>query len=1034
MIRLRSLGESVIQVRDIRVGPESEVLFGALLYLLVARGRQIPRSVLIELFWPGPDENASRHCARQLLYRLRQIGVPLEGDNGSVAISLPNAELDYEALLAADEPDAVMGRSAIVFLPGYAPRLSPRFDEWLEEHREHVHGRLRKTLLRRVKEARSEARWSDVEMLARQCLSCDPLNEEATLALAEATALGGGKAQALAIIDRYLRELGPDSRDIRIPATVLRRRIVDQLPGPALSGTTETQFVGRDASVAMLNELLRSARSSVGRACVIEGVAGIGKSRLAAEVSAAAALQGVNVRRVICQESDRERPLSAFADLVPTLLSLRGAAGCSPESLGFLRRLTEHDAKATQPSESAREAEFLAAQIRQSLFDLMDAVAAERTLMLVVENAHRLDPTSWKVFREMFEWVRTRQVLVVLTMREVPAGVLGESALDGTVLRHRLGPLSDADASTVFTTFIERHGTAVLEAHRAWCVRIAEGSPFYLRELASHWLTTRETESLPPSLSALIDARLSSISAKAMRVLQACVGFGKNASLSRIARALEYPRYELIDALEELERGGFIVAAGSGISCRHDILSDAAAARLTTSAQRLLHHTIGVILEDDAETTQSTGLLWDCARHWYLAGDSSRALTLARRCADHLLDLGLAREADAILSEAIEYCRFPEDEIPLLALRSRALHQMAQWNSLASVVGRLEVLRSATTPVSPGHCAEEFMLLEAQWKLSVDLRLLLTQSMRCVDDVAASAEHRLEAAGWAMVFTDNLCEPAIAASLYKQARQLRSHGNSNLLSSRRVELIYHTSYGSLDEAVTLARRAMEAEKGSSDLSRRMHALRNGSVTLRQAGFVMEATTALQAAFDLAERHGIPASAYSAADMLCALHLDEGDYARARRWYDSAQGWIDRVQSPEHALCNSAREGARLAIHDGHFDEALTLIDYALRNPQTLGLPRMTAYHMALRLLVQCQTGTPDAGLLAQLEESHFRMRAAGYQDLIVAAIVAATARLGDIPKAMITLEVYTSQHRRERSALSAELQAARKLVLEQRRS
>src|SRR5688500_19369343 len=170
MIRLRSLGESVIQVQDVRVGPESEVLFGALLYLVIARGRPIPRSILIELFWPGPDENASRHCARQLLYRLRQLGVPLEGDNGTVAIALDEAELDYETLLATDGPDGMLGRTGIVFLPGYAPRLSPRFDEWLEEHRDHVHGRLRKALLRRIQEARAQARWADVEMLARQGL------------------------------------------------------------------------------------------------------------------------------------------------------------------------------------------------------------------------------------------------------------------------------------------------------------------------------------------------------------------------------------------------------------------------------------------------------------------------------------------------------------------------------------------------------------------------------------------------------------------------------------------------------------------------------------------------------------------------------------------------------------------------------------------------------------------------------------------------------------------------------------------------
>ena len=60
---------------------------------------------------------------------------------------------------------------------------------------------MRRALLRQIDAARRDGRWHDMDDCARRCLAVDPLNEEATLAHAEAIAMSGSKAKALQVID-----------------------------------------------------------------------------------------------------------------------------------------------------------------------------------------------------------------------------------------------------------------------------------------------------------------------------------------------------------------------------------------------------------------------------------------------------------------------------------------------------------------------------------------------------------------------------------------------------------------------------------------------------------------------------------------------------------------------------------------------------------------------------------------------------------------------------------------------------------------
>ena len=141
------------------------------------------------------------------------------------------------------------------------------------------------------------------------------------------------------LLDDYMRDVGSANADLRVPATVVKRRISERLPGG--HADHPTSFIGRDEEMTLAGDsLIRTAID--GRHClVIGGEPGIGKSRLASEFLEVVILSGLKTQRVTMQPQDARRPLGVFGDLVPWLLRLRGAIACSPASLQLLRRLTD---------------------------------------------------------------------------------------------------------------------------------------------------------------------------------------------------------------------------------------------------------------------------------------------------------------------------------------------------------------------------------------------------------------------------------------------------------------------------------------------------------------------------------------------------------------------------------------------------------------------------------------------------------------------------------------------------------------------
>lgn len=1024
MIRLHSLGQCTIEVGDARLTPSAETLFAAALYLVLEAGRPIERREIIEVIWAGVTDRKANQCLRQTLYKLNSMGAALRCTRTHVVLPGRSVQSDCGALLEASER-AEMERLADTvpgaFLPGYAPRFSVPYVEWLERQRDLVTSALRRVLVTGMNARKARGEWRRAEPLAMRCLAIDPLNEEATLVLAEAAAMNGSKVKALAILDRYLRDIGPDAREIRLPATLMRRRIAEVYPGDLIP-VRETPHVGRDAEIAELSRALSATESSHGSSFLIWGEPGIGKTRLVREFTRAATLDPVQVARVGCQSHDERRPLSIFVDLVPRLLELRGSVGCSPESMKYLKRLISHDPNDTSFSPDSRESELLFSNIRRSVFDLLDAIAAEGKLIVVIEDIHWLDRMSWEIMRDIPGWVATRPVVVLLTSRVVTVAACFSDGEQGSPTMVHVLPLQEEASRELLRSVTEgtiRQGNT---AFSDWCIASAGGNPYFLTELAFHTSWDGEQYQAPATLGKLISERLSRLDPLSTRVLQAAGILGKLSTLERVESVLGENRIALLGALEELEALGLVDSDRQTVFCKHELLSSAALARLSKLSAALLHRHAAQVLEQDIAGSQSTALLWECARHWQQAGERERAITLLRTCAHHSIEIGLPTEAVTLLDHAMTLASDHEESLPIVETQVTALYLADYWEKLPSTIELLGRLREQGNHPCDVHTEDELLGLEAEWRLGVDLSIPYGKLRHCVDDAAASPEHRVRAATLALMLADNLCTLEGTQSIYNAVKPYLQSAEVKEPTRCLCEMVYACSFGDASQAGAFADELVASTRGDSNIAMLSRVLRRASRAYSVGGAIQSAERVSLEAFRLAEQARLENSAAAAAGRLIEIYTMAGNASEAERWYRAATArratWAGQVDKTILTGC-----GAKLALRRGDFEEAEKLIDLAHTLFATSASLRHKAEICALRICLRlaCGNGAPPIEQVEEMVALHERTRAFVSHDYAALATFMGLTAAGDSTRAARYASAYLGTYRREQSPLLPEL-------------
>lgn len=723
-MRFDTLGKPRLTVAERTVGPDHEVVFALALVLCEAAPKPVLRSAVCDLLWPDVPRERAQHNLRQATYKLKQMGGALVATDDALALP-PGATWDVAERLADGAPPD--GELPWVFLEGYDPRLNPRFVAFIERWRDRVHQKLAERLLQALRQARARTQWLRATGYAQLVLALDPLNEEATLTLAEGRALQGSKAEAVGLLDRYLEAIEGLPGELAIQPTLLKRRITQRLPNVLRDKPGWKALVGRDELMEGLTARMRDAREGRSPVVALWGEPGVGKTRLVREMTAFGAVDGWSCVTVSCEPTWPERPLVALEVLVGDLLQLPGALGVEPRAHRALQRLVKMDPDDEPLPQGAEDGAYRQRLLRISVVDLVEAVSQERPLLVCVDEAQWADPASLPFIALAVEQTPARRVAWVFTSstrEELPRLATG-----GRATVTRVPPLTTAQAFELLRTLVAGQPPADDEAHLMRAARVSSGNPLYVHTLATHWLSTGDTSVLPPSLEALIEERLDQQEPRAMRCLQVCALLARHATPERVEAVLQEPRPVLLGALDALHSAGLLETVGTSPQVRHEIIAARSVGRASPAAVVLMHRYIAEVLEPDAQQGEDPLLLVACAEHWRRAGQVGRGEAVFERTVRQLIRAGSFEIANKAVEELREIVRAGASELADTCDRMHLEILMAEGNKpIAKEVAQSVLARSGSSRQELTDTAELAYLWADRSTEGIDPRSLVRTS------------------------------------------------------------------------------------------------------------------------------------------------------------------------------------------------------------------------------------------------------------------------------------------------------------------
>jgi class 3 adenylate cyclase/predicted ATPase len=440
-----------------------------------------------------------------------------------------------------------------------------------------------------------------------------------------------------------------------------------------------TDLVGRAPESALLRDRLRAAWAGAGQIALLSGEAGIGKSRLGAQLAAEIASEPHTWLRYQCSPYHRDSVLHPF------VVALGRAARLAPEDppQTQLDKLGAILAPARIAETAPLFASLLsiptgdryppltlsAAQQRRltlaALLDQLEALARQKPILMLFEDAHWADATSLEVLDLTVERVRALPVLVLITFRP-------EYEAPWTGLSHVTSIALDRLAPAEVETLAERvAGQPLPPEVMAQIVAKTDGVPLFVEELTKAVLESGllivgpkgwhldgplPPFAIPATLQDSLAARLDRLApVKEIAQIGAAIGREFSYPLLRAVAGRGEPASRA--ALAQLEEAELLFRSGAPPDARytfkHALVQDTAYETLLRSRRQILHRQIADALRGEfaAVAAAEPELV---AHHLTQAGLDEPAIEWWGKAGDQALRRSAFKEAAAHLGKAIE--------------------------------------------------------------------------------------------------------------------------------------------------------------------------------------------------------------------------------------------------------------------------------------------------------------------------------------------------------------------------------------------
>ena len=946
-LEISLLGRFQVRVADMKLG--SDDIPGrkapALLKLLaLSRDHQLVRDQAMQLLWPDLDGTSAAAQMYKAIHQLRKaFGIGEESDAtewivmsknlvllappGGLITDIDVFEQTSRAALASRQIKELERAAAL-----YTGDLLPMdlYLAWTEAPRDRLRQLYVDVLLALGQGYQARGNLAAAAETYRTALEKDAMLEIAHRGLMTIFARRGQRDRALkqygVCLDALAEELGvAPSQETRALYDEIERQKPDT--GVTVDRTRlqapirMTPLANREAECRVIDDRLDQLRAERGGVLLIEGPAGIGKTRLTSELIARAQRRGFNALVGSAYEMEGAIAYGPFLDILQAALNDSPAgreripaeiASMLSGNLQGAQPVPNSDLRAAQTYLFAGVAEFL----RQR--------AASNPVVAVLENAHAADQGSLELFHFLARRLRDAPLLLVATRRKEGGAI--DDPLDKVMRSLRettavnvltLGPLSAIDHHELLQ---QQSGEGSLSRQESDAIfQLSEGNPMYALEL--HGFRRRpasggvhgpqSTGTIPPSLRNSVDERLAKLSSAARELLTIAAVAGEGVSYPLLEslwssgrEGSECADAGLLDLLDQLISAQLLYERGIHYHFRHALYRSSIYESISEARRRVMHAQVAHGLVSLGERGSDLPIE-PIAFHYQRAGDARQAA--------HFLTLAGERAASMYAHEDALRCY--RDALALLEPAKDAMVRRI-CGDLYSLIG--------DTSRAAGYLSQSFAAYERAMSLIEGLPVTeaeLTELHRKIAHVAIFAsdmqkagQHLAEA--WRLVGSDP-----------------RMHARLHILRA-----LYLWHFNRLEEAAEYAHRALDLAESAQatveaaqaceilamaylPLGRWQEGLRYERQRLQHGRWSPDLVVATDAHLCLWEYHvhddqmldqatqfmeEVSVEADRVGDLRCVaicqyalgtIHLWEGDTATALKRLDESLALHDKVGSP-----------------------------------------------------------------------------------------------------------------------------------------
>ncbi|HET6547904.1 MAG TPA: AAA family ATPase, partial [Solirubrobacter sp.] len=585
-------------------GRQGRLLFA---YLVVNRNRGCPRDELIDALWPEGPPAAADSALSALLSKLRRaLGEGVLTGRGELRLSLEGeVRVDIEASAAAigaaeaameaGDHAAAAERAREALATDLQTFLPDAEGGWAADQRRDL-----ETIRLRALETLAEAglrqggrELGAAEQAARAAIAAAPFRESSHRLLMEIHEAAGNPAEALrafeelrsllreelgttpgqaamAVFERVLRGEPPPVHRAAKPPPATEWKPASW-PPPLAAAVDKHVLVGRSVELAYLERCWREATDGQRALVLLAGDAGIGKTRLAAEVAERAHEDGA----VVLYGRFDEETLTPYQPTVEMLRgwsagapldSLRDRLGPRASELGILLPEfgpppADHQALGalTGPEADAQRFRFF-----DAVAALLGEIGADAPVVLVFDDLQWADRPTLQLLRHLVRAPAPRRALFLGTYRESEISdrhplheLIGDLRREGTLRRLELGGLAELEVGELVAEL------ASAPASSSFVRALAgetEGNPFFIEEVVRHIRDTSgalseevtlEEAGVPDGVREVTARRLRRLSEPTRGVLLVASVIGREFDYDLLATVVAVGDDELVEALEE---------------------------------------------------------------------------------------------------------------------------------------------------------------------------------------------------------------------------------------------------------------------------------------------------------------------------------------------------------------------------------------------------------------------------------------------------------------------------------------------------